>query len=1720
MPLSSRDVLFVLRAQDFASREVRNLGTSFGVLGRQVDAAKTQFIKTSDAIKTGMTRELNRLKDDMSGVVQAYRMENKELAKTNASRRNAIAQGQIQASTAARYRKEIARNNLEIAKNNVLIEQATQKHANQATEVRRGAAAQTAAAKAARDASLAQTAAIQARAQGLIATGATMAAIGAVMGVVGTAGVAAMTRMTLASAEFRQGIALAQTQAEDIGGTIDQLQDQAYGVAAAIPVPLEETAEGLYDIYSSMDVTLSGGRRLLEEYSRAAVAGQVDLQDAGRATTAVLNAWQLGAEGVNDVNDIMFRLVERGIGTYGEFATSIGRAIPAAVRAGQEFETLGAAMAFLTRRGLSTEQAATAAARAMELLADPRVVERLQEQGFTLTDMHGNFVPLVDIMRQMSEAWGHLPAPERAERMLAAFGGAGYRIQARRFFDTVLPNFQAFNTEIDRMTDREGATRRAYNTMFAQPQSQIQLLKNNWQILRNEMGEQFFGVLNKIVGGMIDVVKWFQELDDSTLKVIGTFVTISSVVIGLSGVILALAGAAKLVAGAFMLVGGGQILAGIAGLSAKVAILGSTTLGWAAILTGPVGIALAGLAVGVTAAVVLFKRLEDQTQSSSQQAKALAESVGATWAELSELSDVGESAGAQLARFREENNSLIKELKELDVVAKRAKLIEVGVMLSQRTGMTPEEIMATIQQLAQDVGITLSLNFDDLQVQTAVNSVTQTVTTALEGMSDRDWGIGLPQLDQDLNAVKESITDVAQHIQAELINAGGDPQRLTAVVEMWRGVEQQWLNSGMSAEMSAEAINFLADEITKANAVGTTGIGSDLASSLALLARESRITEDDLAILGFALDDTGTQLIEVSADARATAVAAGELPPPLLEATDALEAVEEAAVQLTDAQKELQSSIAGFFDPVGTYTDMVREMAEASADATKTGKDSWKDFADSVVISMDQYSDALEEQITAQQEWEANLIAAAERGGYEFAQSLAAQGPEIAGIVAQLGDASDEEFNRLVALFTEQGRLQGDEYAIALDERLRIAAGETEIAGQTVAEAMEAAIAAQTAGSDTGQGFVVGLNFWMNPANRAGVMIGREAVAGMRAGVNARSPSRDTMEIGKDVVDGFVIGVLSNVSKVHDVMAGPFNAAITAAALLPAFVSGVSSKAVEAAIKQVEDLTQAWENQVKVQEDAAKRADLVSKINEAQAAISKADKPEAREKATESYNDAKRALEEFDRAQARSAEQTRIAAQIQAAEHRLRIVRNREQWYFDAMTTRQQLANLAKRIGAEEKYSDEWMSLMRDRRRLLDEIAADEKRFTDEIVRLTEEREQAAEQEYEAGLAELNRMLDERNDIMSQMSQREEQYALDTANAHRDYSKAVRDAQEAATRAVKDAVAARRSGLESEFRLLAGDESMARVGDLAKLADAQNQQMQEWHQGLLELQRRGMSDEVMKALGIADSPKQLEAVRRLLSGSVEEIDRLNMAIADRQAMLNDIVTTESNNTMFELSHTISQTHADLASQLETMQADHLTKLRDMEESFNRDMETLRGQLQAIGQDHGRTYSEAIAEGIASGIPGIQAQVDQVKSLLRDMKAAQAAASSARSGPSNPIAAMRAALGLAADPASDRIWQKRLAAGTADYAEIQRRLEQKARSFDSGGVWPSGMLGVNRSGKDEYVFTKDQLASRTTTVTVEEGAFQFNGPVDSATIPEVKRMFDEFITDLADELRSN
>jgi TP901 family phage tail tape measure protein len=149
------------------------------------------------------------------------------------------------------------------------------------------------------------------------------------------------------------------------------LQQQVVELSTRTTQSASDLAQGLYFIFSSMDVQGRQAMQVLDASARAAAAGLATTEQAARAVTAVLNAYGMQASEAAHVSDVMFQAVNKGVFTFADLAQNMGASLATASQARVSFEELAAAYVVLTRHGISMAEADTAINNLMLALIAP-----------------------------------------------------------------------------------------------------------------------------------------------------------------------------------------------------------------------------------------------------------------------------------------------------------------------------------------------------------------------------------------------------------------------------------------------------------------------------------------------------------------------------------------------------------------------------------------------------------------------------------------------------------------------------------------------------------------------------------------------------------------------------------------------------------------------------------------------------------------------------------------------------------------------------------------------------------------------------------------------------------------------------------------------------------------------------------------------------------------------------------------------------------------------------------------------------------------------------------------------------------------------------------------------------------------------------------------------------------------------------------------------------
>lgn len=216
----------------------------------------------------------------------------------------------------------------------------------------------------------------------------------------------------------------------------------------------ETLSKGLFDILSA-SVAPAKALGVLRASARAAVAGFVDTGTAADVITTLLNSYGLSAENATDVSDLLFQTVKRGKTTMAELAPAIGLVASIASKSNVSLEEMGAALATMTRNGVSTERAVTALAAIISGFLKPTkdAAKAARSFGFELSSQTLQAEGLAGVYKRIAAL-----SPEAIAKIFP-------NIRALRGVLPALGDIEGFVADVKLMGERAGATEEAYKKM-------------------------------------------------------------------------------------------------------------------------------------------------------------------------------------------------------------------------------------------------------------------------------------------------------------------------------------------------------------------------------------------------------------------------------------------------------------------------------------------------------------------------------------------------------------------------------------------------------------------------------------------------------------------------------------------------------------------------------------------------------------------------------------------------------------------------------------------------------------------------------------------------------------------------------------------------------------------------------------------------------------------------------------------------------------------------------------------------------------------------------------------------------------------------------------------------------------------------------------------------------------------------------------------------------
>jgi TP901 family phage tail tape measure protein len=270
----------------------------------------------------------------------------------------------------------------------------------------------------------------------------------------------------------------------NLDDTFRALQD----ISTRVPQTAQQLADGLFNIFSSIDVSFADGTRLLEEFSRGAIAAQTDAKTFGTAILGVLNAYKLSVADTGRVQDAFFNTVNRGVVNGQELARSLGVVTSSALAAGVAYDEMFAAIVAVTKEGGEAAQNINNLANLLNKIVTKDSVEEINALGIATSDAQGNIRPLFDVMGELGAALERLRRTEGEAAAAKALQAIFPDAQARQGARVLISQLDAARAALNENQTAAGSATRAFETMVASANNQARLLQNTFVAVLTDIG--------------------------------------------------------------------------------------------------------------------------------------------------------------------------------------------------------------------------------------------------------------------------------------------------------------------------------------------------------------------------------------------------------------------------------------------------------------------------------------------------------------------------------------------------------------------------------------------------------------------------------------------------------------------------------------------------------------------------------------------------------------------------------------------------------------------------------------------------------------------------------------------------------------------------------------------------------------------------------------------------------------------------------------------------------------------------------------------------------------------------------------------------------------------------------------------------------------------------------------------------------------------------------
>lgn len=425
-----------------------------------------------------------------------------------------------------------------------------------------------------------------------------------------------------AAIDFEQSMELLHTQAGATQQEVDSLKDKVLALAPAVGIGPDILAKGLFYVESA-GFHGAAAMDVLKLAAEGAQVGQASFTDTANALTSVMNTQIIGAQNATETMGNLNAIVGAGKMHFQDLNDAISTGVLATAKVfGVSLDSVGAALATLTRNGVPASDAATKLRLAMTLMGAPTstALKALTAVGFTMTDAKASTQAMTDALAKahigtttlakdmqqpnginvaMQDLRDHLKAAgvtskESAAIIAKAFGGT-------RGSSAILPlleDSKGLNSTFKQIQGSAGNFGKDWAAQQKTAKAKMDEFTASLGILEVHLGNKFLPALTNAAKSLTGMADAFGKLPSGVQNAIGGVLVFAAV---MAPILLAVGAVMRAFAVLVPVVEGfATVLAPLAGMIAGA--LGIPFIGVIAIIAGVIALVVA-LGIGIYEAV-------------------------------------------------------------------------------------------------------------------------------------------------------------------------------------------------------------------------------------------------------------------------------------------------------------------------------------------------------------------------------------------------------------------------------------------------------------------------------------------------------------------------------------------------------------------------------------------------------------------------------------------------------------------------------------------------------------------------------------------------------------------------------------------------------------------------------------------------------------------------------------------------------------------------------------------------------------------------------------------------------------------------------------------------------------------------------------------------------------------------------------------------------------